>query len=211
MSGNFGYTQDMQLKNTETQQEEELAMEPEMEIGRSIDPEPSQPRMFGGSVGSAELSWGWATERLSRARNYWIATTRPDGRPHSRPVWGVWLDTTLYFSTGSLAAQNLVSRPAITVHLESGSEVVIIEGVAEKVTDASLVEQVVHLYNQKYHWNLDPKQLDGPFYAVRPQVAFGWHFEESEVTPESSALGNATRWRFLPPAANASLPGQAVS
>src|SRR5437868_5167618 len=66
MSGNFGYTQDMQLKNTETQQEEGFAMEPEMEIGGSIDPEPSQPRMFGGSVGSAELLWGWATERLSR-------------------------------------------------------------------------------------------------------------------------------------------------
>src|SRR5438067_12495918 len=145
MSGNFGYTQDMQLKNTETQQEEGLAMEPEMEIGGSIDPEPSQPRMFGGSVGSAELSWGWATERLSRAGNYWIVTTRPAGQPHCRPVWGVWLDRTLYFITGSLAAQNLAFRPATTVHLESGSEVVMIEGVAEQSTDASRVEHVVQL------------------------------------------------------------------
>src|SRR6266516_3426545 len=192
MSGNFGYTQDMQLKNTETQQEEELAMEPEMEIGRSIDPEPSQPRMFGGSVGSAELSCGWATERLSRARNYWIATTRPAGRPHCRPVWGVWLDTALYFSTGSLAAQNLAFRPAITVHLESGSEVVIIEGVTEPVSDTVFVERVVSLYNQKYNWNVDPRNLPGPFYAIRPQVAFGWHFDESELTPESSGLETAT-------------------
>src|SRR5438552_15044970 len=151
MSGNFGYTQDMQLKNTETQQEEGFAMEPEMEIGGSIDPEPSQPRMFGGSVGSAELSWGWATERLSRARNYWIATTRPAGRPHSRPVWGVWLDTTLYFSTGSLAAQNLASRPAITVHLESGSDVVIIEGVSETCIDAYLQVQLYTLYQHTNH------------------------------------------------------------
>jgi hypothetical protein len=88
-------------------------------MDRSIDPEPSQPRMFGGSIGSAELSWEWATERLSRARTYWIATTRPAGQPHSRPLWGVWLDTTFYFSTGSLAAQNLAARPAITVHLDS--------------------------------------------------------------------------------------------
>ncbi len=179
-------------------------MEPQMEIGGSIDPEPGQPRMFGGFVGSAELSWGWATERLSRARTYWIATTRPAGQPHSRPVWGIWLDTTFYFSTGSLAAQNLAAQRAITVHLESGSEVVIIEGVAEQVADASILEQVVSLYNQKYHWDLDPHQLSGPFYAVRPQVAFGWHFEESEINPESTVLGNATRWRFLQPAANAS-------
>jgi hypothetical protein len=172
-------------------------MEPQMEIGGSIDPEPSQPRMFGGSTGSAELSWGWATERLTRARNYWIATTRPDGRPHSRPVWGVWLDNAFYFSTGSLAAQNLAAQSEITVHLESGNEVVIIEGVAQQVSNVSLLEQVVSLYNQKYRWDLDPNNLPGPFYAVRPQVAFGWHFKESEVNPESTALGNATRWRFV--------------
>jgi len=172
-------------------------MEPQMEMSGSMDPEPSQPRMFGGFVGSAELPWRWATERLSEARHYWIATTRPDGRPHSRPVWGVWLNQVFYFSTGSLAAQNLVTQPAITLHLESGNEVVIIEGVVHPVSNVTLLKQVVSLYNQKYHWNLDPNQLPGPFYAVRPQIAFGWHFEESEINPESSALANATRWRFL--------------
>ena len=95
-------------------------------------------------------------ERLNRARNYWIGTTRPEGQPHSRPVWGVWLDDTFYFSTGSLAAQNLAVSPAITVHLESGSEVVIIEGVAEPISETALVERVVNLYNQKYHWDVDP-------------------------------------------------------
>jgi hypothetical protein len=160
------------------------------------NPEVSQPRMFGGNVGSAELPWTWATERLSPARNYWIATTRPDGRPHSRPVWGIWLDNAFYFSTGSLAASNLATRPAITVHLESGSEVVIIEGVAEMLVEAILAEQVVALYNQKYNWNLDARNLPGPFYAVRPQVAFGWHFDDSQLTPESSGLETATRWRF---------------
>lgn len=172
-------------------------MEPEREADGSVGPEASSPRMFGGPIGSANLPWAWATERLSRVRNYWIATTRPAGQPHSRPVWGVWLDTAFYFSTVSLAAQNLAVQPAITVHLENGSEVVIIEGVAKQVTDVSLLGQVVDLYNRKYHWNLDPNHLADPFYVVHPQVAFGWHFEESEVNPESTALGNATRWRFV--------------
>jgi hypothetical protein len=171
-------------------------MEEQTNPGERGDPEVSQPRMFGGYMGSAELPWTWATERLNRARNYWIATTRSDGRPHSRPVWGIWLDNAFYFSTGSLAASNLVTRPAITVHLESGSEVVIIEGVAETVNDAALVEQVVSLYNQKYNWNLDPHNVTDPFYVVRPQVAFGWHFEESELNPDSSGLETATRWYF---------------
>jgi len=172
-------------------------MEPQMGISGRLDPEPSQPRMFGQPVGSGRLSWQWVTERLTRARTYWIATTCPDGRPHSRPVWGIWLDDTFYFSTGSLAAQNLTASSAITVHLESGSEVVIMEGMAETASERPLVELVVNRYNEKYHWNVDPNHLPGPFYAVHPKKVFGWHFEESELNPESTALGNATRWRFV--------------
>jgi len=164
--------------------------------GGESNPVVGQPRMFGGYIGSAELPWMWAAERLTLALNYWIATTRPDGKPHSRPVWGVWLDDSFYFSTGSLAAINLATNPAITVHLESGSEVVIIEGVAEIARDATLVEQIVALYNQKYNWNLDTQNMPDPFYAVRPQIAFGWHFEDSQLTPESSGLETATRWHF---------------
>jgi len=89
-------------------------------------------------------------------------------------VWGIWLDDTFYFSTDSLAAQNLAANPAITVHLESGSDVVSIEGTAEPVSGADLVEQVVSLYNSKYKWDVDPNNLPGPYYAVHPQVAFGW-------------------------------------
>ena len=146
-------------------------MEPPRESGGSSDPEPSRPWMFGGLLGSADLSWEWATERLSRARNYWIATTRPAGQPHSRPVWGVWLDNTFYFSTGSLAAQNLTTQPAITVHLESGNEVVILEGVVQQIHDAALLEQVVNLYNQKYHWNLDPKGVSEARKSLRTSSA----------------------------------------
>src|SRR5690348_13531292 len=147
-------------------------METQLGPGGSIEPETSQPRMFGTHLEPVRLPWSWATERLIETRTYWIATTRPDGRPHSRPVWGIWLDDRFYFSTGSLAAENLAINQAITVHLESGSEVVIIEGVAEAVSEAPLMERVVSVYNQKYRWDVDPKNLPGPFYAVRPHLAF---------------------------------------
>jgi Pyridoxamine 5'-phosphate oxidase len=165
-------------------------------MGAQADPERSKPRMFGSHIGSGELPWSWATERLNKARNYWIATTRSSGKPHSRPVWGIWLDNAFYFSTGSLAASNLSIHSAITVHLESGSEVVIIEGIAKPLDDEDLVERVVNAYNQKYNWNIDPHNLPGPYYAVYPQVAFGWHFKESDLHPESTGLETATRWQF---------------
>ena len=44
------------------------------------------------------LPWKWAQDRLVKSRQYWIATTRPDGSPHVMPVWGLWLDSVFYFS-----------------------------------------------------------------------------------------------------------------
>ncbi len=43
------------------------------------------------------LSWSYVSQRLEQARNYWVATTRPDGRPHVVPVWGLWIDNAFYF------------------------------------------------------------------------------------------------------------------
>ena len=59
------------------------------------------------------LPWSWAAERLSQAHNYFVATARPDGRPHVMPVWGLWLDDAFYFSTGasSRKARNLAANP----------------------------------------------------------------------------------------------------
>ena len=40
-----------------------------------------------------------AVSRLRAAMVYWLATTRPDGRPHAMPVWGVLLGEVLWFGT----------------------------------------------------------------------------------------------------------------
>src|SRR4051794_38828617 len=99
--------------------------------------------MFGGHPESQQLPWAWAVGQLTAARHYWIGTTRPDGRPHSRPVWGVWLDNRFYFSTGSLAAGNLTSNAEITVHVESSAgEAVIIEGIAEEMRQRAKLRQI---------------------------------------------------------------------
>jgi hypothetical protein len=165
-------------------------------VSDPIEPRADAPRMFGSQPESVPLPWTWATERLTAAPNYWISTTRLDNRPHSRPVWGVWLDGAVYFSTGSLAAVNLPRQPEITVHLESGSEVVIIEGRARLVDDRTLVVRIVEEYNPKYHWDMDPDALPGPFYEVRPRVAFGWISDDTGLDGGATFAGSATRWKF---------------
>src|SRR4051812_44286643 len=73
------------------------------------------------------LPWSWVIERLERSHNYWICSTRADGSPHAAPVWGVYIDDAIVFSTdsSSLKARNMKRNPAVTIHLESGDEVVI--------------------------------------------------------------------------------------
>ena len=76
------------------------------------------------------LSWSDVEPRLVASLHYWLATVRPDGTPHSVPRWGVWLDGRFYYdgSPETRHARNLAHNPACTLTLESGTEVVIIEG-----------------------------------------------------------------------------------
>jgi nitroimidazol reductase NimA-like FMN-containing flavoprotein (pyridoxamine 5'-phosphate oxidase superfamily) len=136
------------------------------------------------------LPWSWAVERLSKAHNYFVATTRPGGRPHVMPVWGLWLDPAFYFSTGTTSrkARNLAANPSCVVCPENAGEAVVVEGLAEEVTDPSLLSQFKDAYLEKYRWEMDTSQ--GGIYAVRPKVAFAF-IESGDDFP-----GTATRWLF---------------
>ncbi len=52
------------------------------------------------------------------ARDYWVATVHPDGRPHLTPVWGLWVDGAFYFGSGpqTRKARNLAENPSVAVH-----------------------------------------------------------------------------------------------
>jgi general stress protein 26 len=136
------------------------------------------------------LDWDWATERLERARNYWVSTARPDGRAHAMPVWGLWHDDAFYFSSApnSRKARNLVSNPAVVVHLESGDEVVIVEGKAERATDEDLLARLSEDYTRKYGYEVTFTVEGRGLVAVRPTIAYAWREQDF---PQS-----ATRFSF---------------
>lgn len=145
--------------------------------------------------GRGLLSWAAIEERLVDARNYWVTTVSPRGVPHAMPVWGVWLDDRFLFSTSvtTRKARNIEANPHVVVHLESGAQVVVVEGVAEAVADdATLVRRFLDRYNPKYDWDFAPDAFrDGGFYAVTPRVAFAWLGDEGDAFS-----GTATRWAF---------------
>lgn len=78
------------------------------------------------------LAWGPVEERLVAATQYWMATTRPDGRPHVVPRWGAWLDGRLWYdgSPDTIHVHNLRANPACVLHLEDGWQAVMVEGAA---------------------------------------------------------------------------------
>ena len=160
------------------------------------EPRPSAPRIpasYGvptDGSGGERLPWSWAAERLVAARNYWVCTTRPDGRPHAVPMWALWLEGAVWFSTSrdSQKARNLAERPSIVVHLESGDETVILEAEAEEVTDREARARFADEYEQKYDHRPDPDDESTPVYVVRPRIAQTWL--------ESEYARTATRWVF---------------
>lgn len=153
---------------------------------------PEMPAAYGiadAKSGKGLLPWKWATGRLIKNRNYWLSTSRPEGRPHVMPVWGVWLDNIFYFSTSSKSrkARNLKANPSCVLTTDNAQEAVIVEGRARKVSNIQEVKRVDRAYYRKYKWHADPD--DGPFYAIRPSVAFGL-IESDDFT------ATATRWKF---------------
>ncbi|MGJ3237917.1 MAG: pyridoxamine 5'-phosphate oxidase family protein [Anaerolineae bacterium] len=160
-------------------------------------PKPTRPRMqnYGIDENSAGLLvWDWVLTRLTDAPNYWIATTRSDARPHVAPVWGVVLDDAVYFATDahSVKGRNLQANPQLVLHLESGFEVVIVEGVAQVITDRAVLERLTPIYARKYvQHNYEPTvdELAGnALYCVVPDVVMAWI--------ESDFPNTATRWHF---------------
>ena len=142
------------------------------------------------------MAWEWVDGQMAKSRNYWICSTRPDGKPHAAPVWGVWVNGVLYFSSDaeSRKARNLAANPEVVVHLESGDDAVIFEGVVETITDRErlLALGVGKAYAEKYP-PFDPFAEDSPpglWFALRPHTALAWL--------EKDFPNTATRWTFDP-------------
>jgi general stress protein 26 len=138
-----------------------------------------------GLTGKKLLPWSWATERLGASRNYWIVTTRANGRPHAMPVWGLWHDDAVVWSSSpsSAKARNIAREPHIVVHLESGDDVVILEGTANRIP---IDAEIADAYEAKYRFRPNSDDPDGVWLSLQPSRAFAWS--------ESSYPDTATRF-----------------
>jgi nitroimidazol reductase NimA-like FMN-containing flavoprotein (pyridoxamine 5'-phosphate oxidase superfamily) len=154
---------------------------------RPISPPPS----YGvPTEGGEMMPWEFVVEWLRASRNYWVATVGRNERPHSAPVWGVFVADDLFFETSPTTrkARNVKRNPAVVVHTESGDEVVIVEGIATPCRPSSETGRAIARgFAEKYDgYAPDPAEWENEsLYRVEPRVVFAWR-----------DMPTATCWRF---------------
>lgn len=158
-----------------------------------------------GADDATPIPWAEARGRLEQADGYWLATARPDGRPHVRPILAVWADGALHFSTSPVArkGKNLVRGSPCVIATGGPGLDLVVEGDAVRVTDDATLRRVAEAYASKYEWPVTVR--DGAFdadfaaptagpppfhiYAVVPSTIFGFGTDEAFER-------RSTRWRF---------------
>jgi Pyridoxamine 5'-phosphate oxidase len=103
------------------------------------------------------------------------------------PVWGVWHEGALWFSSseGSSKTRNLRANPRCSISIDKGAEPVVIEGFVEEITDPAAVRRIADLEKQKYSTEYI---AENPCFMLSPTTGFG--------TAENDPTGSPTRWSF---------------
>lgn len=154
---------------------------------------PRMPDGYGVPEGTdGLLKWSQVEERLVAAQQYWMATTRPDGRPHVVPRWGVWVENKLFYdgSPETVHARNSAADGRCVLHLESGWEVVIIEGETRRAVPPGpdLGARISTAFG-KYHergYAPEPDAWEGEgaggLMVFQPHKAMAWFTFPEDVT-----------------------------
>jgi len=140
-----------------------------------------------------QLSWATIEEKLRAATEFWMATTRPDGRPHVVPRWGAWVDGHFYYdgSPQTRHVQNLLRNPNTVLHLESGTDVTILEGESRQSEPVALElgTRIAAEFSRKYKekgYEPEPSAWSGPdaggLCVFTPRKALAWTSFPSDAT-----------------------------
>ena len=154
------------------------------------DPKISRPKFPPGYADkpASLLTWDWVAAQLTESKHYWLCSIRPPspdaqgGRPHVVPRWGVFVDDKFYYdgSSETRHARNIEKNPHVALHLESGSQAIILEGIAAPAGKPSpeLAKKLSKAYGKKYKelgYAPKPDSWDGGgLYVFTPKQCIAW-------------------------------------
>jgi hypothetical protein len=157
--------------------------------------------------GSPALPWSRPRDLLAGDSpgsdlTFFLATVRPDGRPHSAGVGAVWVDDALYFVSGpgTLKSRNLATNPACSLSVRLSGLDLVLEGEAHRVTDVDTLERVAGVYRTGgWPASVDGDALTAPFTAPSGGPP-PWHLYRLALRTAVGVAGaephGATRWDF---------------
>jgi nitroimidazol reductase NimA-like FMN-containing flavoprotein (pyridoxamine 5'-phosphate oxidase superfamily) len=117
-------------------------------------------------------------DRMQRERTLWMATTRPDGRPHVAPIWFVWHADCCYVMTGGVKLANVRHNNVAALNSEDGIDVVIVEGTARIVApEEDRFAAVARLFDERYEWNIREVVGEQQLIEVTPVKTLVWNAE----------------------------------
>jgi hypothetical protein len=169
------------------------------DVSEAVDtPTGRSARIFNMTAPGPILPWSWASERLEAASLYWVTTASASGFPHARPVWGAWRKDSFWFSSQNRSIRHIAQNNQASVHIAQGDFAVVVEGIAERVTDDDGIGVLVDAYAEKYSWETRPesgniKRPEGTTAAVfriTPVNVYGWPLEPLD------GWEHITHWAF---------------
>jgi len=112
------------------------------------------------------IPWSRALEALEsaepRTQTPFLATTRPDGRPHVAALGALWDHGKVYFvsGAGTRKSRNLAQNANCVISMSLTGIDLVVEGVAERVTDDQTLQRLAKRYADQ-GWA--PTVKDGAF------------------------------------------------
>ncbi len=157
--------------------------------------------------GHRPIPWSRAERQLEAAEgqtdaHFFLATVRPDGRPHVAGIGALWVDGKIYFvsGAGTRKSKNLADRADCAISVNLPDLDLVVEGTAAKVTDRSMLERLADRYAaQGWPATVDGDAITAPYsapsagsppwdlYEFTPVTAFGMASAEPH---------GAMRWDF---------------
>ncbi len=155
--------------------------------------------------GHQPLEWSRVLDQLNRTdyrATHWLATTRPDGRPHVAGVGAMWDGGKFYFTSwaGTQKSKNLARDGSCAIAVTMPDVDLVLEGTAAKVRDAATLDRLAKRYAAQ-GWPAEVRDgaITAPYSA--PTAGPGpWDLYEftpaKAIAVATEEPHGATRWRL---------------
>ena len=113
--------------------------------------------------------------RLDKERNIWLASVRPNMKPHLVPVWFIWEKDAFFICIYSQSVKflNISQNTLVSMALEDGSSPVICEGLSQRL-ERPWPEKIVRQFKHKYDWDIQTDKDYDELVRISPQKWLSW-------------------------------------